>query len=153
MLSHLCTMRPKAIPYQHDGRVQLTQKDPQKVNNQAGVDVAVGMESEVEMKLVARWRHTKRGYDRDFLMPPGTLIEDGCLPSRRPRAANQRGHKHPTLVEEDQPCVQPRRFFLMRGHSCLTQPRMRSSLRSIARRCGFCGLHPSERSTRPIWST
>jgi len=41
MLSHLCTMRPKAIPYQHDGRVQLTQKDPQKVNNQAGVDVAV----------------------------------------------------------------------------------------------------------------
>src|SRR6266700_3092877 len=112
------------------------------------VDVLVWEKAEVEVKSVATRRHGQRAHTRDLLTGPAALIEDGGLAARSPGATHQRGHQKAGFIEENQMRLQPAGFFLMRGHSFLTQRWISRSLRSTARRSGFWGLQSRARNKR-----
>ncbi len=149
----LRAMSLKTVPNQDDGPGKLLQEHAKKIDDSTRIDVGVGVKPEIQVEIVPRGRYAKGRNHRHFLMRARTLIEQRRLASWTPRAANQGRHRHATFVDKDEPRLQARGFFLMQGHSVLTQPSMKSSSRSTARRAGFWGLQPNEWSKRPIWST
>ena len=149
----LRAMGLKTVPNQDDGPGKLLEEHAKKIDDSARIDVGVGVKPEIQVEIVPRGRYAKCRNHGHFLVRARTLIEQPRLGSWAPRAANQRLHQHVIFVDKDEPRLQARGFFLMRGHSVLTQPWMKSSLRSTARRAGFWGLQPNEWSKRPIWST
>ena len=149
----LRAMSLKTVPNQDDGPGKLLQEYAKKIDDSTRIDVGVGVKPEIQVEILPRGRYAKGRNHRHFLMRARTLIEQRRLASWAPRAANQGRHQDATFVDKDEPRLQARGFFLIRGHWVLTQPWMKSSLRSTARRAGFWGLQPNEWSKRPIWST
>lgn len=149
----LRAMGLKTIPDQSDRPGKLLQKHAEEMDDPIGVYICVGVKSEIQVDIIPRRGYAKCCDHRYFLMRSRALIEQRRLAPRAPRAANQRRHQYAAFVNKNEPGLQARGFFLMRGHSVLTQPRIKSSSRSAARRAGFWGLHPNEWSNRPIWST
>ena len=143
----------EAIPEQHARALQFLVQMPEEAHHLPGADLGVGMETKIEPHVITAGRHTERrqgGYLPEVTTP---LKQHRSLAPRLPAATHQRFHQQAAFVEENQPGVQPVRFFLSAGQVCLIHCRIPSSSRSTARRAGFCGLQPSEWSKRPIWST
>lgn len=149
----LRAMSLETVPNQGDGPGELLEEHAKKIDDSTRIYVGVGVKPEIQVEIVPRGRYAKCRNHRYFLMRACTLIEERRLASWAPRAANQGRHQHATFVDKDEPRFQARGFFLIRGHSVLTQPWRKSSSRSTARRAGFWGLQPKEWSKRPIWST
>ena len=106
----------------------------EETDDPLGVDVGIGVEAKVEADVVALGRHAQRPDGGHLAMRPPAVVEQWCFAPRVPRAPQERRHHQATLVEEREPGLPPRGFFLMRGQSSRIQPRMRFSLRSRARR-------------------
>jgi len=134
VLHEIRAMGIQPIPDQNHGRVDLDQELPEEVDDPLGVDVGIRMEAKVEADVVALGRHAQRPDGGHLAMGPPTVVEQWCFAPWVPRAPHERRHHQATLVEEREPGLPPRGFFLMRGQSFRIQPRMRSSLRSRARR-------------------
>ena len=149
----LRAMGLKTVPNQGDGSGELLEEHAKEMDDSTRIDVGVGVKPKIQVEILPLGRYAKCRNHRHFLMRARTLIEQRRLASWTPRAANQGRHRHATFVDKDEPRLQARGFFLMQGHSVLTQPSMKSSSRSTARRAGFWGLQPNEWSKRPIWST
>jgi hypothetical protein len=149
-----CQVRTGAVPDDQQIPPQLPQQLTEKIEGPIGVDVPVRVQAEVQVKLVASRRHHQRSNTRDLLVRAAPLLENRGVATRGPGPANQRSHQKAGFVHENQVRPQPAGFFLMRGHSFLIQRRISRSLRSTARRSGFCGLHPrarNKRQTPEIW--
>ena len=146
-------VRQEPIPDEHDGSVEVSVEVAEEAGHPMSRDVGVGMEAEEQMHPIPPGVHAKGRDDRHLLVRARPLHEEGCLAPGAPAAPQPGGHQEAALVQEDQPGPQRGRFFLTRGHSSLTQRWMRASSRSAARRWGRCGVQPSARRSRPIWST
>jgi hypothetical protein len=147
------SMDVQAVPHDDDRRPKVAAKIPDKAKNVWGDDVLIGKKRKVKSHPAAPRRYGQCRDHRDALTEPHSLIEDGGIPDRRPGATNQGSHQKPALIEEDQSGLQSPGVFFTRGHSVRTQPRIAASSRSLARRWGFCGLKPRERSRRLMWLT
>lgn len=112
-----------------------------------GRNVGVGVHGKVKSYPHIAWGHGQCCDHGDLLVEPSLLVEDGSLSSWRPSTSDDRGHQQPAFVDKRQMSVQLLRFFLRRGHSCLTQRWIAFSSRSRARRSGFWGLQPIERKS------
>lgn len=117
----LGAMHLEAVPQHDSGSAELLEKDLEEGKHLRCADVAIGMEPEVELKMVSKRRDAQRGDGRDLLMGSSALPEHRRLSPRRPASANQRRHHEAAFVEEDQEGLQPRGVFFTRGQSCLTQ--------------------------------
>ena len=146
------TMGYGTIPYDDDGAVKLLQEVLQKGNHEVRIDIGIGMKTEEKTKVTSARGYAEGCNDRYLFMGTGLLIQPRCLPARAPGSADKGRHHHAVFVDKDQPGLQPGCFFLMRGHSTLTQRVIPFSSRSTARRSGFWGLHPSAWRRRPTWS-
>ncbi len=149
----LRAMGLKTIPNQDDRPGKLVQKHAEEMDDPMRVYICVGVKPEIQVDIIPRRGYAKRRNYGYFPVRPRALMEQRRFAPWTPRAANQRRHQYTAFVNKNEPGPQARGFFLMRGHSVLTQPWIKSSSRSAARRAGFWGLQPNEWSTRPIWST
>lgn len=71
------------------------------------------------------------------------------LPDRGPSPTIQRLQTKAGFIEKDEDGVPATRLFLIRGQSCERHRAIAASFRSLARRCGFCGLKPRSCRIRP----
>ena len=142
----------QSIPDEYCRGAQLPIELAQKLDDERRIDVS-RVQPEIKMHGVACWRDAQCPDDGDLLVQAVALPEHGRAAARTPAAAHQRRHQQPGFVDEHQPGFQVRSVFFTRGQSTLTQRRMASSSRSMARRVGFCGLQPNPLRSRPIWST
>lgn len=131
----------RAVVPDHDhGAAQVAQQITEE-GADLGVPDVLGREQEVEAAAAAPGTDRESRNDRDPLAPLAVAQERG-LAARRPGAPHARDQEEPRLVDEDEVGAQPRGFFLMRGQVWCFHSAMRSSLRSNARRSGFCTLQP-----------
>lgn len=148
-LGELGPVGQQPVPDEDEGACEVGAENPQEVDDPAGRDIGVGMEPETQAHPVPGRGNAKGRDGRHLLMPPRTLIEHRGMAAAPPGPPHQRRHQEAAFVEEDQPCFAPRGFFLMRGHSILTQLWIAASFRSTARRWGFWGLQPKACKSRP----
>ena len=140
-----------AVVPDHDHvAAQMAEQIPEEGAHLGVLDV-LGRQQEVEAAAPAARTHRQPGDDRDAVAPQAVAQQRG-LATRCPGAPHTRDQEEPRLVDEDEVGAQPRDFFLMRGQFWRFQFSIRSSLRSSARRSGFCTLHPSACSRRPTWA-
>lgn len=138
----------RAVVPDHDhGTAEMAEQIPEECAHLRVLDV-LGGEQEVEAAAPAAGTHREAGDDRDALAPLAVTQQRGLTP-RRPGATHARDQEEARLVDEDEVGAQPRGFFLMRGQASRFQCSMRSSLRSSARRSGFCTLQPRPCRRRP----
>ena len=139
----------QAIPQQDPLVRQLVQELSQEFSDPLGCDVRAGMEAEIQMHAVPLRVDHQSGDDGNLLPGAASLVQQRPVPAGRPAPPDQRCHQQAALIEEGQPGVQPRGFFLIRGPCRFTQRWIASSSRSMARRSGFWGLQPREWSKEP----
>ena len=144
------TMGLEMIPEENSGGLQLPPKMPKKFDHGFRLDIGIGMETEVEIDPVAGRSYAQRSNGGNLFVTAGSLVQDRGHTAGRPTASDQRGHQQTGLVEKNEKSLQTAGFFLMRGHSSRTHRWISASSRSLARRSGFWGLHPTERRRRPI---
>jgi len=143
----------EAIPEQYAGPLQFEAQVAQEANDLSGADLSLRVKAKVKSHSVSAGGHAQTSQGR-YLFQTTPALDQHRRPSPGlPTAAHQRPHQQAAFIEENQPGVQPVRFFLRAGQVCLIHFRISSSSRSTARRAGFWGLQPSEWSKRPIWST
>jgi len=135
------------VPDPDHGAAQMVEQIPEERAHLWVLDV-LGGEQEVEAAAPAVRAHREAGDDRDALAPLAVAQQGGLTP-RRPGPTYARDQEEARLVDEDEVGPQPRGFFLMCGQTLRFQCSMRSSLRSSARRSGFCTLQPRPCSRRP----
>jgi hypothetical protein len=107
----------------------------------------------------------RTGIDAKVKVPPGepsgyrqafpieVVLQDGCLPSRRPSAAALRSLAQAAFVDEHQDAALAQRFFFSAGHTFFFQCWICSSLRSRARPSGRCGLQRRLTRIFHTWSS
>ena len=122
ILHNVRAMRIQAIPDENNGRADLRQELAEKVDDTLGVDVGIRVKAKVEADVVALGRHAQRPDGGHLAMGSATLAEKWCFPSWVPRAPHEGRHHQATLVEEREPGLAPRCFFLMRGQSARIHP-------------------------------
>ena len=110
----------QAVPDQDDRTIQLPQELTQEGDDQTGIDVDIGMQSEIEMQAVVMGTDRQGGDGRDFLVCPCALVEHRRLSARTPTAARQRSHQQAAFIKKNQVGFQLARFILMPGHCCLS---------------------------------
>lgn len=140
----------QAVPDQYNRLTQFPEEVAKKLDHQRSIDIGVRMQPKIQPNSIATRIDAESGNGGDFLVSSGPLVQHRRMPARVPAAANQGRHQQAGFVEENEVRFQSAGFFLMRGHSCFIHRWMHTSSRSIARRVGFWGLHPRERSSRPI---
>lgn len=143
----LAAVDGSVVPDHDHGAAEVAEQVPEEGAHFRVLDV-LGREQEVEAAAPATRTHRQPRDHRDALAPLAVTQERSVSP-RRPGAPHARDQEEPRLVDEDEVGAQPRGFFLMRGHVFRFQCSIRSSLRSRARRSGFCTLQPSACSRRP----
>ena len=146
-------VRPQVVPHHDERRVELAFQLREEVPGAARVDVGVPVQAEVQAHLVPPRGHAQGGDGAHLPVRAGALPDDGRRAARCPAAPNQRRHQERGLVYEHQPGLQARGVFFTRAQSRPIQVATAFPSRSRARRAGFCGLQPSERIRRPMWST
>jgi len=152
VLNAICTVGIEPVPDENHRRIDLRLELAEETDDTLRVDVRIRVEAKVEADVAAIGGDAQ-GPDGGYLaMRAAAVAERRRFAPRTPGAPHERRHHQATLVEEREPGLLPGRFFLMRGQSSRTHPWMRCSFRSAARRWGRCGLQPSERSNRPMWS-
>ena len=140
----------ESIPNEQDGSIELFDELAQKTNEEVAVDVGVGMQPEIAAHAITPGRDGECANRGDLSMRASALMQQRRLPPRGPGSTHQGRHEKARFVEKNQGRLQARSVFFTRGHSSLIQRRISVSSRSTARRSGFCGLHPSRCSNRPI---
>lgn len=145
--NRLAAVDGAVVPDHDHGTAEMAEQIPEE-GAHLGVLEVLGREQEVEAAAPAARTYGQTRDDGDALAPLAVAQERGLTP-RRPGAAHAWDQEEPRLVDEDEVGAQPRGFFWMRGQDCRFQCSMRSSLRSSARRSGFCTLQPNACSRRP----
>ena len=143
-------MARQPIPDDQKAAWQVARERTEERDQPRRRDILVGAQREVQPRALAPGRQGQGRDDGHLLPGRPALIQDRRPAAGRPGPPHDRGEQQPTFVDEHQAGVQAPRFFLMRGQSTFTHRWIAASSRSRARRSGFCGLHPSFRSTRPI---
>jgi len=141
---------PQPIPDQFDRPAHGARKLLQEGEDCLAVVVGVGQKTEMRAHPSPPGRDRERRDHRDLAPRAAPLREDRGLTARRPSAAHEGAHQETRFVDEDEGRFPSCGVFFIRGQSSWIQPAMAASSRSRARRAGFCGLHPSARSRRPI---
>ena len=153
-ISHLgAAMRREAVPHEHDVAGQLSQKLAEELDHPFLVDGLVGVQTQQQSQSVTARADRHGADDRKVLMPAAPLMENRCLASDRPGAADERVQEKAGFILENEMGREARGLFLIRRQSLRTQVAMASSSRSKARRCGLCGVKPRRRKRRGRWST
>ncbi len=134
------------VPHDDHLTAQVTQQIPEEVVHFIATDIVV-MQTKVQSKAFATRTDRQTADDRNTITTV-VMVQQGCLPARRPRAPHRRYQHEPGFVDKDEVGAQPRGFFLIRGHSSRFQRRISASLRSSARRCGFWHVNLSSCSSR-----
>lgn len=137
------------IPHQDDRCLQCALKLMQEGDQDWGCDVGMGVEPKEEAYSVAPGMDRKRCNNADLLMRAGTLSQCGRLSTAAPAAPQQWRHQKACFVEKNKARPQARGVFFTRGQRSLIHCLMVCSSRSMARRCGFCGLQPRLCRSRP----
>lgn len=135
------------VPDDDHGAAQMAKEIAEEGAHLGVLDV-LRREQEVQAAAPATRTDRQTRDHRDAIASLAVAQERG-LASRRPGAPHARDQEEPRLVDEDEVGAQPRGFFLMRGQVWRFQCSIRSSLRSSARRSGFCTLQPSACRSRP----
>lgn len=143
----------QSIPKDEQRSLELGSEFFEKPYDLRAGNIGIGVEGKVKSHPLADRGESQGGDHGNLLVRAGLLIEDGGLTSRRPSASEQRSHQDAAFVNKNEMGFQLMGFFLMRGHSFFIQSWMAFSSRSRARLSGLWGLHPRERSRRPMWST
>lgn len=141
----------KPIPYDNGWSFDLTAQLAKKLPHMVCVEVGVRQETEKKPYALSFGRRDQSRYRRDLSVRARPLGQNGRLPARSPASANQRSHQQAAFIYENDGGSEPGRFFLMRGHSSLTQRLISFSSRSLARLMGFCGVQPSECRSLLTW--
>ena len=141
---------PQPIPDQFDRPAHGARKLLQEGEDRFAVVVGVGQKTEMRAHPSPPGRDRERRDHRDLAARAAPLPEHRGLSARRPAAPHQRTHQETGFVEEDERRPPACGVFFTRGQSSLIQRAMAASSRSMARRVGFCGLHPRPWSRRPI---
>jgi len=122
------------IPEENHRRVDLRPELSEKADDTLGVHVRLRVETKVEADVAAIGGDSQGPDGRHLAVGATAVAEPRCFAPRIPGTPQQRRHHQATLVEEREPGVPPRGFFWMRGQSAWTQPWIRASSRSAARR-------------------
>ena len=122
ILHNVRAMGIQPIPDKNDGRVDLCQELTKEVHDTLGVDIGIRVKAKVEADVIALGRHAQRADGGHLAMGSPTVAKKWCFASWVPRAPHERRHHQATLVEEREPGLPPRGFFLMRVQSSRIQP-------------------------------
>ena len=136
-----------SVPEEEHVTSEVTEQVAQEEANLRLLDV-LQVHLKVEVRATPHGADRDRGDDRDSIA--AIDVADDWRPTQRgPCLRDRRRQEEARFVGEDEVGTQPRDFFLMRGHVSRFHCSMRSSLRSSARRSGFCTLQPRPCSRRP----
>src|SRR5664279_114215 len=135
-------MRLQTIPYQQQRLLQMCLERLEEVDNLLLLDAAF-----VQSEQAVCTRQTS---DDRHVIPVEVKLNDGCLPFGCPGTNSGGTFADTGLVDKDDYTAFPLGFFLRAGQVLRFQARTASSLRSMARFSGFCGLKPIEPSSRQI---
>lgn len=141
-------MAGQIVEHDDDVARQVAKQLSEELDDGRGVGRLAALPVPVEVQPATLRRDGDGG---DLIeLGPATLgmTQDRRAAAWGPGAGDAGDQRKAGFIEEREVGVQPLRFFLMRGQSLSTQLRMAGSLRSAARRLGFCGVKPSLRSRR-----
>ena len=144
------TMCLGAIPHESHRGVKMAAEVLHEYEDRVGIEVLLDKQLKIQTHRLVVWADTECGDHRYLPAVTANVPQHRSLPSPAPGAPHHGEQEQAAFIDEDQPGAQAVGFFLIRGHSCLTQRWISSSSRSNARRVGRCGLHPRERSRRPM---
>lgn len=138
----VAVMRPGAIPYHQQGLFQMSLERLEEFDKLFLLDAAF-----VKPKQAIGGREARD--DRDVI-PVEVELDDGSFSLGCPCTHTRGALADARFVDKDDQSSLSLRFFLRAGHLLRFQLRTTSSLRSIARLSGFCGLKPREPKMRQI---
>ena len=135
-------MHRAAIPKNEYSHRNLTHQVLQKRCRTMVVEVSVDDRFKVQGHVILLGRERQGRGNGDFFTMFASLLQNGCLPLRRPCTAYQGCHQKATFVDKNQVRLTPPRFFLIRTQSDFSQAAMASGSRSRGTRSGFWGVNP-----------
>ena len=135
-------MRPQSIPDYQQRLPQMSLEHLEKIDDLLLLDAAL-----VESEQTVGTRQPRN--DR-HMVPVEVELDDGCLTFGSPGSHAGRAFADSRLVDKDGQSAFPPGFFLRAGQVLHFQERTVSSLRSMARFSGFCGLKPIAPRMRQI---
>lgn len=138
----------ETIPKEHDVPPQLASHGLQECQHMILRDGLIGIQLHQQVQPTSSRRDRDRSGGRHTLVAPGTGRNGRSFSHRSPTPLHQRAHQEADFVDENEVCVEPRSFFLIRGQSRAIQSAIASSSRWLDRTRGFCGLNPSVRKKR-----
>ena len=131
-----------------DERSPVSAMEPAEITHQVRRPDVLFLHGEVLPNLRAARQHAEAADHAQAIVS----LRDDLLRTRsdrRPGAAIQRLQAKAGFIEKDEDGVPAAALFLIRGQSCVRQRAIAASFRSLARRCGFCGLKPRSCRIRP----
>lgn len=140
-------MNLPVVPDDDHRTPQMAKNVPQELSHVVLENVVI-VKAEKQTQTVSARTHGDRGNRGDAIVTI-PMANRRRPASRRPRPANRRDQEKAGFVLEYDVGAQPRSVFFTRGHSSRFHRVISASSRSIARRSGFCGLHPKAWSNRP----
>jgi len=146
-------MRFQAVPNQDSRILNMSTKFLQKSFYPRAVDIRIRSQRKIKPYTTSLRRYGKGSNGGHLLPIMRSLMQQRSFSSGRPTPAYQGGHQQARFIQEDKRSPQSTGVFFIRGQSCLIQRWMACSSRSWARRSGFWGVQPMDRSKRQIWST
>ena len=141
------------IPDQYDVAMQLLPHRSQECQHVVLFNRLPGIELHQQVQPMSSGRNGNSAGCRHVLMTACAWRNRGSLTHGRPTPLQQRTHEKADFVEEYEVGVESRSFFLIRSQSRAIHPAIASSSRWLDRTRGFCGLKPSDRKRRGMWST
>lgn len=149
----LADMSAQSIPNQGDRDAQGAAQLNEECEDRFAVKIGMGQKPKIGAYAAAPGRD-HQGADHGDLAPgAAALHQNGGVAAWGPSAAHQRRHQEARFVDEDDRRAPARSVFFTRGQFSCIQRRIARSLRSKARRAGFCALQSHSCSSRPIEST
>lgn len=148
--NRLALVLPAVVPQHDDRPSQMAQEMTQKRDRLALLNV-LPMDLVVQPNVSLLGTH-RNGRDDRELLARRAVCQDWRLTDRCPGPRDTGNQLKARLVQEDQMGLQACNFFFTRGHAWVFHRAIAAASRSIARRSGFCTLHPSRWSSRPMES-
>ena len=105
------TVGVETIPEQHTGPLQFGVQAAQEADDLPGADLSLRVKAKVKPHLVSAWGHAQSSQGRYLFQTAPTLDQHRRPSPGLPTAAHPRPHQQAAFIEENQPGVQPVRFF------------------------------------------
>lgn len=115
------------------------------------IEVSVFQQAKKYSTSPAVRSHCNCTHGGHFAIRPRHVVDYRSLPTWCPSPAKIRSHLNASFICKDYGGLRFLAFFTIFFHSTLTNFAMPSSSLSMARRSGFCGVHPSFCRSRQTW--